>query len=1432
MAKKVSITSELAMVLGPSVDKSINSIRGKLTQVSKNVPVTFEADFTKLNKEIDRYTKKNKRVPISLYISKGGFDDVKKRLEKFVGKVKIVPTITQADIKASLTKATQNIKQVINANIKPNIPYLRAELLKAKNLKVYASVIPDVNKIQQTLDKKTYSIRVRTNIDRSSIQRGVSGGGSKTLDFSSTRKQVVNLKSDMQKLGEETAETFRRFGLLNVAFRTLNSLTGAFRESFTEALAFEQEILKISQVTGSSLASLKNLTQEITSLSTGLGTSSKNLADASQILAQAGLSANDTKDALESLALTTLSPTFDDITDTTEAAIAAMSQFGLKAKDLEGVLGSINSVSAKFAVESSDLAIAIRRTGGAFEASGGSLNELLALFTSVRSTTRESAESIATGFRTIFTRLQRARTQDFLKTLNIDLKTSANEAKEFGKTEGEFIGPYKAIERLSKALSSISSNDPRYSQIIEELGGFRQISKVIPLIQKFSVSQQALAVAMQGTGSLSKDAAIAQKGLANQIQKVREEFNAFVRDLTGSDAFKQITKVVIDLSRAIIDVATNLKDVAPLFLSLGVVAARRPATDFLKGFGSKFDRPIRRSRGGGVPGSGSGDKVHAMLEPGEFVLNKRASRKLGRSKLEDLNSGNVQMFSEGGFVEKLQGVQASKASEQERLKRLTREQLTIEGYVKNASEQRLKDLKRFNSAKAKREALELKLSRDIEKERELQQESKVSSGANKANAPLIKALQSRFLETNRALQDIKGKEQDSKDRLAKSEAGLNKVVKDLSNNVKAQKGSRTRISNLSNQEVDLQRAINVEQRKNQKEESRKRREEARGSASSTQLPSFEKFKSSTTIEREIRSKAERESYLAASAAQTNASIDERNRKKQRDKAIERKLQGQQSSATERIQRFLDNGDPDVTPKRSLLSRVNVGTFSGAFGGAFNKINSSNKPPKYNSANLSDDNPFRTQSKGIRSQIDFTQLYLLSTVAGSLTKSLGSLGDTVQKTINNLASFGLNVAAFKGISNEILINPKNRALDQRAQGLSFEKDKLEKLRSDRSSNSRFLTSNSQTIASNKTELASLLAKKNTKGVTLTSDERGQLSSLRKSVGTASRIQRKEVLQGKEINALKDKIALEEKEQAIIAKGIDRLQLFSDVLSVLSSSALAVGAYFDQLANEEKKKLLLGGGNKDTFINQRTNAGRFNIGATGALTAGIFGAQIGSKIGLIGGPAGAGIGGLIGGIGGAAVGGIGGALIGGGSANKQANSEVARIDFQKSVNSNASFVQGIASKNIDVKKNALKFQNIIREYNKILETSTDVDLRTDAKSALDNSAVALGVFIDEIKSTSKDINEFQRALGKTGDVTSDMLITFANLTNQYLPDYIEKLGDSIVDQEKMNEKIRDATDSLTAYENQIKAITALSTGFDYVTKTFIDGADTISSYLMGL
>lgn len=477
----------------------------------------------------------------------------------------------------------------------------------------------------------------------------------KTLNKTNSELKTTNRLSreatdSIKAFGKQSALAIRRFAAFTVITSGFIDLSRAIKNSVAEAVKFERELIKISQVTGRTVGGLNNLVNEITRLSTGLGVSSNSLLAASRTLSQTGIAADQVRIALKAIALADLSPTFDSINDTTEGSIAIFRQFGIAADGLEKKLSAINSVSKSFAIESADITTAIRRGGGAFAAAGGNLEQYIALLTSVRSTTRESAESIATGFRTIFTRLQRTRTQNFLRDAGIDLKGTV------GGIENQFVGGFEAVRRLSQGLQQLPSTDPRFAQIIEELGGFRQITKVIPLIQQFGVAQKALAVAQANNNSLAEDAAVAQEALSVKIQKVREDFEALIRTIAGSEAFKFVTSAILGMTSALIKLSDALVPLLPALTLLGTVSTARLAGRFFGGSGgfiqtlSNSSPSIRRNRGGSVPGMGNTDSVHALLTPGEFVLNKEAVRRIGSNNLERVNSNA--RFNKGGMVGK------------------------------------------------------------------------------------------------------------------------------------------------------------------------------------------------------------------------------------------------------------------------------------------------------------------------------------------------------------------------------------------------------------------------------------------------------------------------------------------------------------------------------------------------------------------------------------------------------------------------------------------------------------------------------------------------------------------------------------------------------------------------------------------------------------
>ena len=489
---------------------------------------------------------------------------------------------------------------------------------------------------------------IQRKIKSPSVDLKVTGAKQAAKDVNGVAKAANDLKKESQAaskaasaLGKELGTALKNVLRYDIARRIFYSVASAIEQGVKDAVSFEREMIKIKQVSRASEQEISSLKNTITGLSTQFGIASSSLVKTGLILKQTGLSIRDTQFAMEALAKTELAPTFGSIADTAETAVAAMRQFKIEAKDLEGLLDKINVVAANFAIESEDIGVAIKRAGGAFSAAGGQIEQLIALMTSVRSTTRETAETIATGFRTIFTRLQRPTTIKFLRQFGIELTD----------LEGRFIGPFQAVEKLNNALANLDPSDLRFSAIVEQLGGFRQVSKVIPLIKQFDVAQQAMNAQMRATGSLSRDAEVAQEALAIRVKQLSEEIKALFRSFTESAGFQFLTDGAIALAKAITNVADALGPLLPMF---GLLAISRSGSFFGKkgvvgglikgGKDGGAGNFMGFNRGGKVPGVGNADSIPAMLTPGEFVVNKKAAQRMGFAKLHGINR-----LHEGGF---------------------------------------------------------------------------------------------------------------------------------------------------------------------------------------------------------------------------------------------------------------------------------------------------------------------------------------------------------------------------------------------------------------------------------------------------------------------------------------------------------------------------------------------------------------------------------------------------------------------------------------------------------------------------------------------------------------------------------------------------------------------------------------------------------------
>lgn len=485
-----------------------------------------------------------------------------------------------------------------------------------------------------------------------------------------TRQVVSNLEKVKSETKQIVGLTDAFLGGVQVRFSQFlkfavaSSIVDQFRKAYTAGidsiLKMDSAQVKLQQVTERTRGEVNSLTSSIIDFSRKWGTSASEMLDASTILAQAGYNLREIKGIMQEIGKTSLSPSFDNLTDTLDGVIAAMAQFKIGAgnsniDDVSKFLDTVNTLSKKYAVESADILESIKTSGSIFAAASGidditdakqrlSLaKEYATLITSVRSNTRLSAPLISTGLRSTLQRFQRPQTEE-------ELRNILGRDFTLRDQEGKFIGVVNAIVRIKEALQDASTTGREFAAVVEALGGTRQSKVVIPLIQDASSLKKFGAEASLADESVLEDAILSQDKLETKFQKIRGEFQAFVNAIATSSGFKDFTDQVIGLTRALIGMASAIKPILPLlwvaaglqgasFLGRNVARIAFPGANLSQTF-----TPSSRRIPGGTRGFNNGGIVPSILTPGELVFPPGVANRIGMHNLNRMNSGKISPF--------------------------------------------------------------------------------------------------------------------------------------------------------------------------------------------------------------------------------------------------------------------------------------------------------------------------------------------------------------------------------------------------------------------------------------------------------------------------------------------------------------------------------------------------------------------------------------------------------------------------------------------------------------------------------------------------------------------------------------------------------------------------------------------------------------------
>ena len=339
-----------------------------------------------------------------------------------------------------------------------------------------------------------------------------------SLGSAEVQKQTKGLIAGTRAIDSHTDASKRNLGQIaawalgwKVAYGAINLVSGAIRGTISNMLHMEQEMARLSIVTGATGRQLANVRLEVRALAKAYGISSLEVAKAAKIYAQQGLSAAQALEMTE-IAMRGVVVTGQSTEQMVENLTAAQRGYNLTARETEELLDKWVAVAQKAPVSVDTLAQSYRRASAAASDLGITVDELNAMVSGLAGTMRLTGNQASTALTTIFMRLGREQSMAAVQAIG-GVETIA--------PGGESMrSPFDILRDLAKGWDKLSGAQQQV--ITQQVAGIRRGKEFVAMLRSWDEVEKSLEVSLGARGEATSAADTMLDTTLSRWQQIKE----------------------------------------------------------------------------------------------------------------------------------------------------------------------------------------------------------------------------------------------------------------------------------------------------------------------------------------------------------------------------------------------------------------------------------------------------------------------------------------------------------------------------------------------------------------------------------------------------------------------------------------------------------------------------------------------------------------------------------------------------------------------------------------------------------------------------------------------------------------------------------------------------------------------------------------------
>lgn len=413
-------------------------------------------------------------------------------------------------------------------------------------------------------------------------------------EFEQFNTKVKEAGLHTQSLGDKLKTAFKNFASFFSASRLMYQAFSELKQMISNVKDLDAAMINLKKVTDETDASYDRFLTNAKAKAIELGTTVKDLVDATTNFSRLGFSLSESEELGQLATIYANVGDLNSIDDATNSMISTMKGFGIEAENAVYILDRFNEVGNNFAISSGDIGEALQRSASSMAAANNTIDETIALITAAN-TVVQDATSVGTAFKTISMRIRGATTELEAAGLDMDgmAESTATLRKEIMALSGvdiminddTFKSTYQILEELANKWEELT--DIQQASITELIAGKRQGNIISAIMENFDIAQNALNSSLNSAGSAMKEYETYLGGLEAKTNQFKAAFEALSTTVFNSDFLKGIVELgtqvitVLDkiiqslggMGNALVIVASaltllNLKSATGLFVKL------------------------------------------------------------------------------------------------------------------------------------------------------------------------------------------------------------------------------------------------------------------------------------------------------------------------------------------------------------------------------------------------------------------------------------------------------------------------------------------------------------------------------------------------------------------------------------------------------------------------------------------------------------------------------------------------------------------------------------------------------------------------------------------------------------------------------------------------------------------------------------------------